>query len=230
MKEKTTLVILTRNEIDGIKALINKIPVKEVYECFAVDYKSTDGTVETFNKYHIKVLKQDKPGRGEAFKIAVKHAKGENIIFFSPDGNENPADISKIIYLLGKGNDLVIASRFMKNARNEEDDQILKFRAWANKGFSAIVNFIWKGNISDTINGYRGIKKSAYQKLHLDAVGYAIEFQMTIRALKLKMKIIEIPTREGNRIGGKSGSRAIPTGLKFIRYLFREIVIGNKFH
>ena len=52
---------------------------------------------------------------------------------------------------------------------------------------------------------------------------------MTIRALKLKMKIAEIPTMEGNRIGGESGSKAIPTGIKFIKCLIREIRIGTDF-
>ena len=52
---------------------------------------------------------------------------------------------------------------------------------------------------------------------------------MTIRALKLKLKIAEIPTHEGNRLGCQSGSKAIPTGLLFIRFLLREIIIGNRF-
>lgn len=46
-----------------------------------------------------------------------------------------------------------------------------------------------------------------------------MEFQMTIRALKMGYKIHEIPTIEGKRIGGKSGSSAIPTGIQFVGYI-----------
>ncbi len=228
MVQKATLVILTRNEIRGVKALIRKIPFEAVDEFFAVDFKSTDGTVEFFKTHQIPVIKQKAPGRGEAFKIAVNKAHGDYLVFFSPDGNENPADIPKLIDLLKNGNDLAIASRFMKNSRNEEDDNAFKFRAWANQLFTLAVNLFWGGRVTDSINGYRAIKKNVFNKLNLDASGFAIEFQMTIRALKLKCKIAEIPTIEGNRIGGKSSSSAIPTGLKFIAYLLREMLIGSR--
>lgn len=225
---RKTLVILTRDHIEGLKSLIRKIPFETVDEFFAVDYKSTDGTVEFFNKHHVPVFKQQKPGRGEAFRLAVSKAHGECLIFFSPDGNENPGDIPRLISLIKAGNDLVIASRFMKNSRNEEDDKMFKFRAWANRAFTICVGIIWGGKVTDTINGYRAIRKSLFKRLNLDASGFAIEFQMTIRALKLKARIAEIPTIEGNRIGGQSTSYAIPTGFKFIYYLLREVVLGNR--
>ena len=226
---ETSLIILTRNEISGLKSLSKKIPLKAVDEYFAVDYKSTDGTVEYFKKHKIPVVKQEKPGRGEAFRIAAKHAKGKYLIFFSPDGNEDPTDISKLVKVIKEGNDLVIASRFMKLSRNEEDEQFLKFRKWANQAFTLAVRLVWGGRVTDSINGYRAIKKDLFNKLSLDASGFAIEFQMTIRALKLKAKIAEIPTIEGNRIGGQSTAIAIPTGLKVLKLFFREISIGTNF-
>lgn len=226
---QTTLVILTRNEIAGLKALIRKIPFETVDEVFAIDYKSTDGTVEFFKKHAIRVVKQQKAGRAEAFRLAAKKSRGKFLVFFSPDGNENPADIPKLVNVLKSGYDLAIASRFVKGSRNEEDDKILKFRAWANMAFTFLVRLFWGGKVADSINGYRAIKKSAFEKLKLDASGFAVEFQMTIRALKLNYKIAEIPTIEGNRIGGKSTSYAIPTGIKFLGYLIREILIGKRF-
>lgn len=226
---QTTLIILTRNEINGLKSLIKKIPFNSVDEYFAVDFKSTDGTVEFFKKLKIPVIHQETQGRGEAFRIAAQHAKGKYLIFFSPDGNEDPNDIIKLANLIKKGNDLVIASRFMNDSRNEEDDQTFKFRKWANQAFTLAVKLFWGGNVTDSINGYRAIRKDLFNQLHLDASGFAIEFQMTLRALKLKAKIAEIPTIEGNRIGGQSTASAIPTGLKVLRLLVREIVIGKNF-
>src|SRR3989344_4967909 len=156
-KIKTTLVILTRNEITGMKALFTKIPFGKVDEALVVDYNSTDSTKEFVKKQDIRLINQQNPGRGEAFRLAVSKASGGHLVFFSPDGNEDPQDIPRLLKLLDKGNDLAIASRFLPQSRNEEDDQFLKLRAWANQGFTLIANLIWGGRVSDTINGYRAI-------------------------------------------------------------------------
>ncbi len=228
-KIRSTLVILTRNEIIGMKALIKKIPFDQVDEAFVIDYNSTDGTKKFVKKNKIRLINQVKPGRGEAFRLAVRLAKGNHLVFFSPDGNENPQDIPRLLKLLAQGADLAIASRFLPKSWNEEDDQVFKFRAWANKGFTWLANLLWRGKLSDSINGYRAITKSAFKRLKLDAPGYMIEYQMSIRALKLKLKIVEISTLEGERIGGQSGSQAIPTGLLFVKFLLREIILGSRF-
>ena len=219
----SSIIILTRNEIAGVRRLITSIPVNKVTECFAVDYNSTDGTVEFFRDHHIRVIRQKKPGRGEAFRIGAAAAKGDYLIFFSPDGNEDPADITKLLKLLDLGFDMAVASRFMNGSMNEEDTQRLKPRAWANRAFTFCANVIFAGHVTDSINGYRAITKDAFSRLRLDADGFAIEYQMTIRALKLHMRIADIPTHESPRIGGQSTAIAIPTGLLVLRVLLREI-------
>jgi glycosyltransferase involved in cell wall biosynthesis len=206
--------------------MLTKLPRHAVDECFAVDYQSTDGTVAYFRKHRIRVIPQQKAGRSEAFRIGVRHAKGTILIFFSPDGNEDPHDIPKLIRVIQKGADVAIASRFLPGSRNEEDDQLFKWRKWANQAFTWIANLAFRRKgpyVSDTINGYRAITKKAFKSLKLDATGFAIEYQMSIRAMKKQYKIQEITTREGNRIGGQSGSVAIPTGLQFLKLFWDEL-------
>ncbi len=224
---KTSLIILTRNEIAGVHRLLGQIPFESVDEYFAVDYDSHDGTVEYFMHHHIPVLHQVKRGRAEAFRLGAQAARGDILIFFSPDGNEDPHDIPPLIQAVRNGADLAIASRFIHGARNEEDDKHLKFRKWANQGFTYAANLFFRRHapkITDTINGYRAITKRAFESLHLNAEGFAIEYQMTMRALKKGLTISEIPTHEGNRVGGKSGSAAVPTGISFLWYLLLELV------
>lgn len=227
---KTSLIILTRNEIAGLKATLRNIPFEKVDEYFAVDYRSTDGTVQFFENHHIPVITQTKPGRSEAFRVGAKKAKGDILIFFSPDGNENPADIPRLISAIINGADIAIASRFLPSSRNEEDDKRFKWRKWANQGFTFLANLFFRKHgpyITDSINGYRAITKRAFDELKMDADGFALEYQMTMRALKREMKIVEIPTIEGNRVGGTSGSSAIPTGISFIGYLLKELVYNK---
>jgi glycosyltransferase involved in cell wall biosynthesis len=226
---KSSLIILTLNEIEGAIALFDKIPFLAVDECFVIDGGSTDGTVEFFKEKGIRVIPQEIKGRGEAFRIAAREAKGNHLVFFSPDGNEDPKDIPRLLDLLDQGYDMAIASRFLPDSRYEEDGKLFPFRKWANQFFTLLVHLIWGANISDTINGYRAIKKSKFKELNVDAHGFVIEFQMSIRAAKLGHKLAEIPTIEGDRIGGKSTAKSIPTGLKALGILWHEIRPGNGF-
>ncbi len=224
---QSTLVILTFNEIEGSRALVDRVPFHAVDEWFVVDGGSTDGTIELWRERGGRVLLQPRPGRGEAFRLAVQEARGDWLIFFSPDGNEDPSDIPKLLDLLRLGHDMAVASRFLPGSKNEEDELRLPWRAWANRAFTWWANLIWGGRLSDSINGFRGVTREAFQRMNPDAEGFAIEFQMSIRALKLGLKVGEIPTIEGHRIGGESKAHSLTTGLRFLRYLFREMSRGQ---
>lgn len=228
-KIKNTLVLLTYNEIEGIKTLFDKIPFSRVDECFVIDGGSTDGTIEFFRTKETPVVFQDRRGRGDAFRIGIREAKGENIVFFSPDGNEDPADIMRLFNLLESGSDMAIASRFMAGARNEEDDLTFPWRAWANRCFSFMANSIWRGRITDTINGFRGIKKEAFLRMNPTTHAFTIEYQLSIRAMKLKMPVAEIASYEGDRIGGVSKAKSIPVGIMFVKFLIKELFTGRRF-
>lgn len=224
---KITLVILALNEIEALPKILPRIPTKEVDEVLAIDGGSTDGTKEFFKQHNIRLVEQKSRGRGAAFHMAVEEAQGDILIFFSPDGNETPEDIPKFRTLLEKGYDVVIASRMMKGAHNEEDTEFFKWRKWANNVFNLLANLFFKKEgryITDSINGFRAIKKEAFKKLNLDSKDYTIEYQMTIRALKKKLKIAEFPTFEGSRLGGKTGAKSIPTGLRFVKMFLKELV------
>ncbi len=230
-RAKRTLVLLTLNEIEGVRALHDRVPYDCADQVFVVDGGSTDGTREFFREHGIRVLDQKSKGRGEAFRMAVREAAHDHILFFSPDGNEDPADIPKLFELLDQGADIAIARRFGPGARNEEDDQAFRWRAWTNRAFTLAANLLWNrgGFVHDTINGFRAFKRSSFARLKVDGPGFVIEFQSSIRAMKLGLDIREIPTHEGARIGGESTAKSLPTGLLFVRYFLRELWLGRSF-
>lgn len=230
---KYSLVILTYNEIDGVTALIDKIPYDAVDETFVVDGGSTDGTIELFRKHNIEVVEQkSRKGRGEAFRIAAERATGDVMIMYSPDGNEDPKDIVKFKeqFEANPELDLVIASRMMPGAYNEEDENLLRIRKWANNIFNWLANTSFNRSgkyVTDSINGFRAIKRDVFKSLQLDAIGYTIEYQMTMRCFKMKKRIIEFPTHEAARIGGESYAKSIPTGIAFLKCLWNEFFRKN---
>ncbi|MHA1377694.1 MAG: glycosyltransferase family 2 protein [Candidatus Helarchaeota archaeon] len=232
------MVILTLNEIEPLNVMYDKIPFDIVDEVLAIDGGSTDGTIEFYKeklkkdvkiKNKLKILIQKHRGRGVAFLIGAKHATQENIIFFSPDGNENPLDIPIIKKELEKGYDLVIASRFMKTAQSDDSDDPIRVRKMGNLFFTGLVRIFWNVKVHDAINGFRGIKKEKLLKLNQDATEHEIEFQMTIRSAKLGYRIKEIPTLELERIGGIRKAHTWRMGVRFTKFFMRELLMGKKF-
>lgn len=71
---KTSLIILTRNEIYGLKFVLRKIPFEAVDECFAVDYNSKDGTLKFLKEYKAPVINT---GFAQALLCAVTWLRRE---------------------------------------------------------------------------------------------------------------------------------------------------------
>lgn len=220
-----SLVILSWNEIDGLRVVLPAIPAGCAEEIVVVDGGSTDGSIEYCQSRGLRVVGQERRGRGEAFRVGRQHTQGDAIVFFSPDGNEDPNDIAQLFARIESGADIVIASRFLPGARNEEDDAVLPFRKWTNQAFTLAANLLWNHGpyVTDTINGFRAIRRSAFDALALQSLGYTIEYEMTIRAMKRRMRIAELPTREGDRVGGTTKAPSIRTGLVFVRMLLSQI-------
>jgi glycosyltransferase involved in cell wall biosynthesis len=221
-----TLVILTLNELDGIRALLPGLAqANYANEVLAVDGGSTDGTREFLQEYHIPLYDQPKRGRGEAFRVGMSHSRGDYVVFFSPDGNEDPQDIPKLFAQLEAGADMAIASRFLPESQNEEDEDPLPLRKWVNQVFTLLANLLWNRGawVTDTINGFRGIRRSAFEQLAPTSVGYTIEYELTIGAMRAGLTITEIPTIESQRIGGETKGASWPTGVKFLRFFGGEV-------
>tara|TARA_B100000686_G_C16650747_1_gene895447 strand:- start:367 stop:1059 length:693 start_codon:yes stop_codon:yes gene_type:complete len=227
---KITLCVLTLNERPSLEVTFPKVQrfvdTNAFDEVVAIDGGSTDGTLEYFEDIGIDILSQSRSGRGEAMLTAFNELDCDAYLFFSPDGNEDVADLPKFRPLLENGAEIIIASRMMPGAYNEEDDKILRWRKWANKAFTFLANGLFRKcgpYVTDTINGYRAITRATALDLGLDAADYSIEYQISIRGLKKRKNIVEFPTIEGHRIAGATGAPSFPTGLRFLRRLWWEL-------
>jgi glycosyltransferase involved in cell wall biosynthesis len=228
---KRSLVILTFNEIEATPKVWDTIPFSVADEVLCIDGGSKDGTIEFVQSKGVQVVIQDRRGRGRGFQMGVERAKGEHIVFFSTDGNEDPNDLARIFALLEEGSDMAIASRMMPGAVNEEDIHWWRLRKWVNNAFTLGANLLFNRSeyVTDTINGYRGVTKSAFKRMCIDTDGFDVEFTMSIRAMKLGLRIAEFPTREGSRIGGESTAESWGTGVRFVKRFLHELRTGGRF-
>ncbi len=223
-KRDSTLVLLVLNEIVGLQALWDQIPFDSFARCVAVDGGSTDGSLDFMRTRGLTILTQPIAGRGVAFRVAAEAVDTERMVFYSPDGNEDPADIERLDDLLINGADLAIASRFANGAVNEETD-IFRPRARVNRGFTWVANRLFNhhGFVTDTINGFRGIRRVDLLNLETTVKRFPIEYQMSIRAMQRGWNIQEIATHEGQRAGGESKALSFPVGFDHLKVLLTEL-------
>lgn len=216
----TALVILTLNEIDGIKSILPKIKKEWVDEIVIVDGGSTDGTIQEAEKLSFNVIIQKIKGHGGAIITGVQETTSDNIVIFGPDGNHEPEEIPRLIKKLDEGYDQVIVTRFGKSSINLDAGIIDGF---GNKLFTAIANLLFGGNLTDALNESRIITRKAFEEMKFDALQLDSTFQMSIRGMKKKQKITEIVGNEGRRIGGKRKMRRIQTGCRLIKRIIIEL-------
>lgn len=226
-----SLVLIVMNEARGVETVVPQIDRAVFDDCFAVDGRSKDNTRALLEGFGIRVHEQDEKGLGAAMLMARRMARTTHFIFFHPDGNENPADLPRMVQLLREGRDFVVASRMIKGARNEDDHLVFKWRKWANQGFALLANLVFAhgGNrTSDVTNGFRGIACAAWDRMRLTSKDLTMDYQMVIRALKLGIPISEFPTHEGERVEGATNFASFATGRAELRLVWREWKLGRR--
>lgn len=228
---KVTLLVLTLNEVDGMRRVMPLVRREWVDQILISDGGSTDGTLEAARAAGFDVFEQRRKGIRFGYIEAWPHITGDVVITFSPDGNSIPEVIPQLIEKIAEGYDLVIASRYKGGAHSEDDTLLTGFGNWL---FTTTINRLHGGHYTDAMVIYRAYRTSLFEELdlHLDA-GYqtperlfntvlGIEPLLSVRAVKRKLKIAEIPADEPHRIGGTAKLQVIRWGLGYYWQVWRE--------
>ena len=122
----TAVFVLTLDEIDGVSAIMPQVKKEWAEQIVFVDGGSTDGTIEKAKELGFEVIHQKNKNKGEgnACRIGTDATQSDYVMFFSPDGNDLPEDIPKLIEKTKEGYDVVHISRFGKNSVSEDANWI----------------------------------------------------------------------------------------------------------
>jgi len=218
MKNTVSVIACNMNEEGSIKQVLEGIPKESVYEVIVVDGASRDKSPEIAKNLGFKVIQQEGKGRGAAFRTGLKNVKGDYVIMLSTDGNERSGDITKIVDKLNEGYDLVIATRFGEGKSKD----VTFVRSLGNNFLTWLCNTLTGYKLTDAQNGFRGIKRSAFIDMNIEANRFDIENEMVMKAGKMKLKVAEVPTTEEKREFGESRLNTWKDGWIIFKRILKE--------
>jgi glycosyltransferase involved in cell wall biosynthesis len=217
---KVSFVVPTLNEAKNLPWLLPRIP-DWAHEVIIVDGRSTDDTVAVARSLRkdVKIVMEPKRGKGAALQAGFNAVTGDVIVMLDADGSMEPEEAIVFVGVLMAGADMVKGSRFLQGAGT--DDMSL-FRMLGNWGLTWAVRLLYGGSFSDLCYGYVAFWTKHVATLHCDCDGFEIETLINVRALKNRLKIVEVASFEAPRISGLSNLRAIPDGWRVFKTILRE--------
>jgi glycosyltransferase involved in cell wall biosynthesis len=223
---RQSLCLLTWNEVEGCKNDLPELPLDAFEEVFAVDGGSTDGTVEYLTGLGIPVHRQSARGYNQAYLEAFGRCTTDALVLYHPKGTIDAGALLKFRPLFEQGADLIIASRIVEGAVNEEDSSWWRPRKWFVISLGVLAALLWRRRgpwIRDVLHGFRGMRKERFFAIEPLDSGLAIDIEMVARAYRKRFRAVEFPVMERPRIAGETHFKAFRTGRILLAYIWFEL-------
>ena len=194
----------------------------EDYEIVFCSDGSTDGcdkTVEALNLPNVRVIGYEKnQGKGCAVRTAILAATGDVRMFTDADLAYGTGVIKQVADAFEKNPDaeMVIGSRNLDKSGYEGYTFLRKIMS---KVYIKVLCIAGGFKLSDSQCGCKAFRADAAEKIfsRCEVNGFAFDFEAILWAVKMKMKIVEIPVHVINH--GESKVRIIRDTLKMLKDL-----------
>lgn len=165
-------------------------------------------------------------GRGviNAIKTGVGVANGDYVLILAADELGPVLAIEDMLELMHQGCDFVSCTRYAHGGRRLGGSLVGGILSRiANRVFSIVSGI----QLTDATTGIKMFRRPVFEKLHLEAkpVGWAVAFEMSIKARLENLKLGEVPTVSIDRLyGGKSTFRPLPWIREYLKWFIWGIV------
>ena len=219
-----SVIVPTLNEEVSLPLVLSRIPLS-VKEVLLVDGHSTDNTVSVAQQLHpkVRVVYQEGRGKGDALRCGFSQARGDIIVTLDADGSMRPEEMGCFLEALSQGYDFAKGTRFKGDGGSSDMPGHRVFGNWA---FARLTNLLHRSRYTDVTYGYNAFWKGCLEKVRLRSNGFDIETETAIRFKKARLKVIEVPSYEDARFGGKANLRSLRDGWLIFRVIVREFVNG----
>jgi len=178
------------------------MPWGQIAECIVVDNGSTDTTAEIACAAGARVVTSPRGyGAACAAGASVAMASSDVLVFLDGDGSDEVSAMPQLLGPIERGEaDFVIGSR-MRGAA--EPGALNGAQVFAAKLIGSLVKILYGFRYTD-MGPFRAIRRESLNRMQMREMTYGWNLEMQIKALKLGLRIMEIPVNYRCRIGGES--------------------------
>jgi dolichol-phosphate mannosyltransferase len=211
---RTLIVVPTHNEAANITAILSQlqehVPDTDI---LVIDDASTDDTRRlvreiTSARNRIRLVERDeKRGLGDAYLYAFRLGLDEGydtLVEIDADLSHDPAVLPTMIDVAAHDISVVIGSRYIPGGTVTGWP---RRRTWLSRWANRYVAIALGLAINDATSGYRVYRSDALRVIGLDGVqasGYGFQIEMTYRAVRAGLSVVEIPIAFRDRVAGTS--------------------------
>ena len=214
--EDLTLVIPAKNEPESLPYVLMEL--EKLKFNFIIVLEKTDYiTINAIEKYKPNIIFQVNKGYGDAILLGVKNVKTKYFSIFNADGSFDPYELEGM-YSQIKNNslDLLLASRYKKNASSEDDTLITLI---GNKIFTLLGKIFFSLPISDILYTYVMADTQKILNLNLQQKDFTLCVELPIKAKRKNLNIADIAANEKSRIGGTKKVNALRDGFLILIHM-----------
>lgn len=200
---KIAVLIPCYNEEKTIKKVVKDskkaLPTADIY---VYDNNSTDDTIKEAKAAGAIIKTETRQGKGCVVRSMFREINADAYLMI--DGDDTyPLDKAKefIDQIINNNVDMVIGDRLSTTYHSENKR---RFHSFGNNLVKNLVNKLFKGNIKDIMTGMRAFSKRFVDIFPAASDGFQIETEMSVFALRCKLKIIEIPIDYRDRPKGST--------------------------
>ena len=221
---RVCVVIAARDEEKTIGEAV-RAAAAYASEVIVMDGRSRDATADVARRAGASVFTDPGLGKGSAIRESLGHSQAEVLVFMDADGSHDPADIPRLAgIILSDEADLCVGCRFSGGSEELSVSAGQLIRTIGNIAMNIAINSRWNVQLSDTLNGFRAVRRSLVQKVELTEDRHTIEQEMVMKFLRHGYRVVNIPTHEYPREFGTSHIRIWREWPMFVWCVVKNVV------
>jgi dolichol-phosphate mannosyltransferase len=223
-RSSVAVVIPARNEAPTIADLVRRTaPLAD--RVVVMDGHSTDGTGELARGAGAVVIQDPGRGKGSAIRAALTQVEEDVLVFMDADGSHDPADVPRLVLPIVRNElDLCVGSRFAGGSDELSVSMGQLIRTIGNISMNIAINTRWKVELTDTLNGFRAVRRAAALSVGLREDRHTIEQEMVMKMLRHRYRVGNAPTHEYARQHGASHINIWREWPKFVWCVIENLV------
>ena len=221
---RISAIIPALNEAENLPHVL-PVVAATASEVILVDGHSTDNTIEVASRLlpDVRVVNQTGKGKGNALRCGLDASTGDIVVMMDADGSTDPQEIPRFVEVLKAGADVAKGSRFIEGGGSGD---ITRLRHFGNRTLNVIVNQLFQSPFTDLCYGYNAFWRDCLDFFEIDCQGFEVETQISLRARKANLKIVEVPSYERPRIYGTTHLRTFRDGWRVLSMIRKEWMTG----